>query len=64
MGTGELSAGFEPLSDGLVGCLAVKHALAAGVVGGVKAAEQVVISPLMLSLLCAPPLPTNSYTAM
>ena len=37
---GELAARLEALGDDLVGRLAVEHALAAGVVGGVEPAQQ------------------------
>src|SRR5829696_4707240 len=39
-GVGEPSARLEALGDDLIGRLAVQHALAAGVVGGVEAAQQ------------------------
>ena len=36
---GELATGLEAFGDGLVGCLAIEHALAAGVLGGVETAQ-------------------------
>src|SRR3712207_5980292 len=40
LGLGALALGFETFADNLIGCLAVEHALAAGVVGGIEAAQQ------------------------
>ncbi|MBU8541875.1 hypothetical protein [Falsiroseomonas tokyonensis] len=40
LGPDELASRFEALGDELVERLAVEHALAAGVVGGIEAAEQ------------------------
>jgi hypothetical protein len=40
LGIDQLSSGLEALGDDLIRRLAVQHALAAGVVGGVEAAQQ------------------------
>src|SRR3712207_7108163 len=40
LGVGQPPSGLEALGDDLVRRLAVEHALAAGVVGGVEAAQQ------------------------
>ncbi len=42
LSVGQLATGFETFADHLIGCLAVEHALAAGVVGGIEAAQQLV----------------------
>jgi hypothetical protein len=40
LGPSELASRFEALGDDLVGCSSFDDALAAGVVGGIEAAEQ------------------------
>jgi hypothetical protein len=37
---GQLALGFETFGNDLVRCLALQHALAAGIVGGVEAAQE------------------------
>src|SRR5690349_2076350 len=40
LGFGQGGLGGEPLSDDLIGCLAVQHPLPTGVVGGIEAAQE------------------------
>ena len=48
LGVGQLAPGFEALGDDLIRRLAIEHALPAGVVGGVEAAQQLLEIPVRI----------------